>query len=138
MFEVRELPARPDAVAPDGSSVRVLLGLKGGGLAHFQLEPGDTSVAVHHRTVEEIWYFTAGQGHLWRDDGDLEETIEVRPGICITIPLGTRFQFRAEGTEPLAAVGVTMPPWPGDGEAVRTDGPWTPTVSPGPGLAEPG
>jgi len=137
MFEARDLPEHADAVAPDGSAVRVLLGLRGGGLAHFQLEPGETSVAVRHRTVEEIWYFTAGRGQMWRDDGEVAETVDARPGTCITIPVGTRFQFRAEGPEPLAAVGVTMPPWPGDGEAVRADGPWPPTVPPGPGLDEP-
>jgi hypothetical protein len=31
------LPAAPDAVAPDGSAVRVLLRLAGGSMAHFQL-----------------------------------------------------------------------------------------------------
>jgi hypothetical protein len=25
-----------------------------------------------------------------------------------------------------------MPPWPGAGEAVLVEGPWTPTVDPGP------
>ena len=29
------LPAEPDVVAPDGSNVRVLLGVRGGGMAHF-------------------------------------------------------------------------------------------------------
>ena len=53
-FETKRLPAAPTAVAPDGSDVRVLLELRGGGLAHFELGPGETSVAVRHRTVEEI------------------------------------------------------------------------------------
>jgi mannose-6-phosphate isomerase-like protein (cupin superfamily) len=56
-------------------------------------------------------------------------------GTTITIPLGTEFQFRSTTDEPLTAVACTMPPWPGDGEAVRVDGPWAPTVEPGPGLA---
>lgn len=34
------LPAERTAVAPDGSDVRVLLGVAGGGMAHFQLKPG--------------------------------------------------------------------------------------------------
>ena len=62
--------------------------------------------------------------------------IEVGPGTCITIPFGTAFQFRATGTESLSAVACTMPPWPGDGEAVRTRGPWEATVTEGPGLGE--
>ena len=45
-FDTKRLPVARDAIAPDGSDVRVLLGLKGGGLAHFELAPGATSVAV--------------------------------------------------------------------------------------------
>ena len=48
-------------------------------------------------------------------------------GVCLTIPLGTHFQFRSLGPEPLAAVAVTMPPWPGPGEAVPVPGTWSPT-----------
>jgi mannose-6-phosphate isomerase-like protein (cupin superfamily) len=48
--------------------------------------------------------------------------------VCLTIPLGTHFQFRAFGPESLTALGVTMPPWPGEGEAVRVQGKWEPTV----------
>jgi mannose-6-phosphate isomerase-like protein (cupin superfamily) len=133
MFQTQDLPEDGDTIAPDGSTVRLLPGLSGGGLAHFQLDPGAVSVPVHHRTVEEIWYVVAGRGRMWRRLGDREETVELGPGVSLTIPLGTRFQFRA-GSEGLSAIGVTMPPWPGDGEAVRTTGPWTPTLSPGPGL----
>ena len=34
------LGSEADAIAPDGSEVRVLLGLSAGGLAHFQLAEG--------------------------------------------------------------------------------------------------
>lgn len=128
MFETKLLPERRDAVAPDGSAVRVLLGLAGGGMAHFTLAPDQTSRAVTHRTVEEIWYFVSGRGQMWRKQADRASVVDVYPGVCITIPLGTRFQFRADGPEPLAAVGVTMPPWPGADEAVIVTGEWQPTV----------
>jgi mannose-6-phosphate isomerase-like protein (cupin superfamily) len=128
-WETKRLPARPDVVAPDGSDVRILLGLAGGTMAHFELAPGETSVAVVHRTVEEIWYFVGGRGEMWRAHDEREEVVEVEPGIALTIPVGTRFQFRALGSEPLAAVGVTMPPWPGPDEAVTVDGRWPPTVA---------
>jgi len=127
-FATKRLPRARDAVAPDGSEVRVLLGLAGGGMAHFVLAPGATSRAVGHRTVEEIWFFLSGRGEMWRRQGGREEVVAVEAGVCLTIPLGTQFQFRADGGEPLAAVAVTMPPWPGDGEAVAAAGPWTPTV----------
>jgi mannose-6-phosphate isomerase-like protein (cupin superfamily) len=134
MFSSRALPALADAVAPDGSDVRLLLGLKGGGLAHFELGARQISVPVRHRSVDEIWYFVAGRGEMSFRLGDTEEIAPVEPGVCVTIPVGTRFQFRSLGDEPLAAIGVTMPPWPGEGEAVLADGPWVATVSPGPGL----
>jgi mannose-6-phosphate isomerase-like protein (cupin superfamily) len=128
-FDTKRLPTRRDAVAPDGSDVRVLLGLSRGSMAHFQLSPGQTSRAVTHRTVEEIWFFLAGRGEMWRrQDGQPETIVPVESGVCLTIPLGTHFQFRSLGTEPLAALGVTMPPWPGEGEAVIVQGRWEPTV----------
>ncbi len=132
MFETKTLPPDPTAVAPDGSEVRFLLGVGGGGMAHFALPPGETAVAVRHRTVEEIWYFVSGRGQIWRRHEGAEAIVDVQPGVCISIPVGTDFQFRAFGHEPLAAVGVTMPSWPGDGEAQLIDGPWEATVDSGP------
>ncbi|HUA04902.1 MAG TPA: cupin domain-containing protein [Solirubrobacteraceae bacterium] len=128
-FQTVALPAHADAVAPDGSDVRVLLGVAGGSLAHFELGAGETSIPVEHRTVEEVWYFLRGRGEMWRKSGEQEEVVEVSPDVCVTIPLGTRFQFRAFGDAPLAAIGVTIPPWPGEGEATAVVGPWEPTVS---------
>jgi len=128
-FETKRLPVERDVVAPDGSEVRILLGLRGGGMAHFRLGPGETSAAVMHRTVEEVWYILAGQGEMWRRSEGQEETVALETGVCLTIPLGTRFQFRSTGAVALEAVGVTMPPWPGDGEAVGVTGPWRTTVS---------
>jgi mannose-6-phosphate isomerase-like protein (cupin superfamily) len=136
MFATRSLPDGADEVAPDGSEVRVLLGTGRGGMAHFRLAAGQTSVAVRHRTVEEIWFFLSGAGEMWRRRDHEEDVVRVAAGVCITLPVGTDFQFRAVGVDALTAAGVTMPPWPGAGEAVRVDGRWQPTVPPGPGLAE--
>lgn len=127
-FSTKRLPVARDDVAPDGSDVRILLGLKCGGMAHFELPPGQTSTAVAHRTVEEIWFFLTGRGEMWRKQNDQEEVVAVEPGVCLTIPIGTHFQFRSFGYEPLAAVGVTMPPWPGEGESYEVKGTWEPTV----------
>ena len=131
-METKHLPADRDAVAPDGSDVRILLSVGGGSMAHFELAPGAVSHAVVHRTVDELWYFLSGRGEMWRKLGDDETTVAVAPDVCIAIHVGTQFQFRCHGDEPLAAVGVTMPPWPGDGEALPAEGPWQPTVEPGP------
>jgi len=51
----------------------------------------------------------------------------LEPGVCLTIPLGTHFQFRADDTQAVAAIGITMPPWTGDGEATVVDGSWQPS-----------
>ena len=123
-FATRRLPAQPDVVATDGSAVRVLARLPRGSAAHFTLAPGATSRAVAHRTVEEIWYFVSGRGELWRKAGEQEDVVLVERDVCVTIPVGTHFQFRALGDEPLAAVGVTMPPWPEAGDADLVEGKW--------------
>jgi mannose-6-phosphate isomerase-like protein (cupin superfamily) len=124
------LPAGRDVLAPDGSDVRVLLALPGGSMAHFELAGGRTSRAMVHRTVDEIWYILRGRGEMWRRDagrkGGLgrEETVTLEPGVCLSIPVGTHFQFRSTGDGPLSAVAVTMPPWPGEGEAREVSGAW--------------
>ena len=109
--------------------MRILLGLTGGSMAHFELPPGQTSRAVTHRTVEEIWFFLSGRGEVWRrQNGQPEIVVPVESGVCLTIPLGTHFQLRALGAEPLSVLGVTMPPWPGDHEAIVVQGKWEATV----------
>jgi mannose-6-phosphate isomerase-like protein (cupin superfamily) len=65
---------------------------------------------------------------MWRKLGDDEEIIGLGPGVSLTIPTGTYFQFRCDGTEPLNAIGATMPPWPGEGEAYGVVGAWEATV----------
>ena len=124
-FDTMRLPAEPDAVAPDGSDVRVLLRLDRGSMAHFELGTGRTSGAVAHRTVDEIWYVLGGRGEMWRRKDGREATVPLEPGVCVSIPAGTRFQFRSTGAGPLQAVGITMPAWPGDGEAYEVEGPWS-------------
>lgn len=83
-------------------------------MAHFELAAGKTSCAIAHRTVDEIWYVTSGLGEMWRSQNGKEEVIVLEPRVCLTIPCGTHFQFRASSNQPVSAVGVTMPPWPGE------------------------
>jgi len=127
-FETRRAASAPDAAAPDGSEVRILCGLSRGGMAVFLLPAGAISRAVTHRTIEEIWYFMSGHGRMWRRLGAHEEIVEVGPGVSLSIPTGAHFQFRCDGAEPLSAIGATMPPWPGEGEAYAVEGPCQPTV----------
>ena len=129
-FDTMQRPGTRDVVAPDGSDVRVLLQLGRGGMAHFQLGAGRVSRAVAHHSVDEIWYILYGEGQMWRRQAQRQETVPLLPGTCVSIPAGTHFQFRADGSGPLAAVGVTMPPWPGPDEAYEVPGTWPATPLP--------
>jgi mannose-6-phosphate isomerase-like protein (cupin superfamily) len=127
-FETKKLSPEITELAPDGSNVRLLLALDSAVMAHYELLPNQISKAVTNRTVEEIWYFISGRGEMWRKQRDNEEIVVVEPGVCITIPLATHFQFRTQGSESLEAVGIVIPPWPGPEEAVVVKGKWEPSV----------
>ena len=133
------LPAQPDTLAPDGSEIRLLPALAGGSMVHCTLPPGATSLAVAHRTVEELWYVVGGTGELWRRMGDAGnvdagnvdagqvdagQVDALMPGVALSIPLGTHFQFRNPGAAPLEIIIVTLPPWPGAEEAYRVPDHW--------------
>ena len=126
-FETMRVGARHDLLAPDRSEIRLLPRLERGSMVHCTLPAGGVSLAVAHRTVEEVWYVIAGEGQIWRRQGGHEETVGIGPGVSLTIPLGTHFQFRNTGTTPLCIVILTMPPWPGEEEAMRVNDHW-PTV----------
>lgn len=113
-----------DVLAPDGSEIRFLATLAGASAVHCALPVGGVSLAVTHRTVEEVWYFLAGAGDVWRKSDAGEETVAVAPGTCVTNPLGTHFQFRNTGGVALEFVIVTLPPWPGEDEAARVADYW--------------
>ncbi|MFN4143676.1 cupin domain-containing protein [Aestuariivirga sp.] len=117
-------PHAPDAIAPDGSEVRILAATSRGSMAQFTLPPGAISKAVAHRTVEEVWLVTQGKGRMWRRLAEAELIVELGPGLSFAIPAGAHFQFRNDGDEPLHCVGVTMPPWPGMDEAYEVEGVW--------------
>ncbi len=127
-FESRNLPEAFDLRAPDGSEIRLLPVLAGGSMVHCRLPPGGVTKPVAHRSVEELWYVLAGRGELWRAQEDREEVVPLLPHSAHTIPLGARFQFRNVGDGPLDILIVTMPPWPGEEEAVAVEGPWLPNL----------
>ncbi len=117
--------AAPDRKALDGSEIRLLANVRGAGMAHCTLPPGAASLAVVHKTVEEIWYFTRGRGEVMRRQGSREEVVPVAPGISLNIPLGTQFQFRNTGPDGLEFVIATVPPWPEEEEeAIRVPDYW--------------
>ncbi len=121
---------RYDYLAPDGSEIRLLAEVSGGGLSHCILPAGLTSHAVYHRTVDEVWFFVSGSGEVWRKEATHEQMVPVNVGTSINIVHGTHFQFRNTGTAPLCLLIMTIPRWPGRPEAVPVPGYWPPTEGP--------
>jgi mannose-6-phosphate isomerase-like protein (cupin superfamily) len=66
---------------------------------------------------------------MWRL-GSQEDVVPVECEAAITMPIGTYFQFRSFGYEPLSTIGTPMPPWAGQGEEeyYEVPGKWTPTL----------
>ncbi len=126
MFAATTLPREPDLLAPDGSEIRLLPAPARGGasLVHCRLSAGATAKAVTHRTVEEVWHVIQGRGELWRARDERAGVTTLAPGVSVTIPLGTRFQFRNTGSDPLDILIVTLPPWLGADEALRVADHW--------------
>jgi mannose-6-phosphate isomerase-like protein (cupin superfamily) len=120
------LPGRaarePDAIAPDGSEIRLLAtgvhGATRASVCEVRLPAGAVSRPVYHRSVEEIWYVIEGRGRVWRCPPDSEANpVDVAAGDTLVIPTGWRFQFRAAPDSALRFLCFTAPPWPGPEEA---------------------
>ena len=120
---------KPDDIAPDGSEIYFILDTKRGAtrasLCEVRLGPGAVSKPIRHRTVEEIWYFTSGEGWVWRCPPEMAlspaNTIHVGPGDAVVIPVGWSFQFKASDTDELRFLCYTSPAWPGPEEAVAVE-----------------
>lgn len=123
-MDTRKLPHEYTVLAPDGSEIRELIAVKRGSMAHCTLPPGAISMAVKHLTVEEVWYVTQGRGQVWRKGECAESVVDVEAGLSLGIETGTHFQFRNTGGDDLCLIIVTMPPWPGEQEAVRVEDFW--------------
>ncbi|MFE7837066.1 cupin domain-containing protein [Streptomyces sp. NPDC057474] len=80
---------------PDGSLVRPL-GVRPEA-ANAVRTYAESSFTGHvHRGVQEIWYVVSGSGELWRSLHGKDDRTDLEPGVCVTIPVGTSFQSRAE------------------------------------------
>jgi mannose-6-phosphate isomerase-like protein (cupin superfamily) len=122
------LPARPDAKSPAGADIRFIMDGTTGNLIHSTVPPGQINRATVHGTVSEFWHVLDGTGEIWRKDQSEERVTLLSRGVSIDIPVGTSFQYRANGSQPLRFICITMPPWPGDHEATHVVGMWEPTV----------
>lgn len=123
-------PSEPDGRSPAGAEIRHLIDGETGSMIHSTLPPGQVNRATVHATVSEFWHVLSGEGQIWRRDpiGE-EETTEFGGGMSIDIPVGTAFQYRCTGADPLRFICISMPRWPGDQEATVIEGPWQPTAA---------
>jgi hypothetical protein len=118
---------------PDGSQVRLLLGLSAGSMAHFELGAGEVSRPLRHRTVGEIWYVVQGLGQMWRHQDGAEASVQqARPAPVhpqqvavdgrqrqalggVGVPLGATREGRVKKRPFLASLrsrgAPTRPPW---------------------------
>jgi mannose-6-phosphate isomerase-like protein (cupin superfamily) len=67
----------------------------------------------------------AGQGEVWRFGLGPHELVALTPGVSLTVPPLTNFQFRNTGFGDLVILIATMPPWAGADEVVPSPGRWT-------------
>ena len=119
-----QLAPQHTETAPDGSKVRPLITGERASLVHCTLLAGTLSKAVMHKTIEEIWYFIEGRGQVWRQRGAEERVVDVTPGTALRIAPGTAFQLRNTGAGDLRFIVASMPPWPGNEEAVEAPAHW--------------
>ena len=127
-MQTRPFPSSPNDRSPAGAEVRYLIGGETGDMIHSTVPPGQINRAAVHATVSEFWHVLTGEGQVWRRDGAGEEITVLEPGVSIDIPVGTSFQYRCTGAEPLEFLCITMPPWPGHHEATIIAGPWEPNA----------
>lgn len=122
IFDYKIKTEQHDYLAPDKSEIRLIVEGTKGNCAHCVLPTGKTSLAIKHKTVEEIWCILLGQVEMWQKSSHEERIVELKEGVGLTIPNGNHFQFRNTGADPLCILLVTMPPWPGKDEAVFVEG----------------
>src|ERR1044071_8340925 len=89
-FPSKWISPEPDAMALDGSEVRLLCELPRGAMAMFTLPPDAISKAVAHRTIEELWCVIRGRGRIWRKIGDREDVTDLVAGAPVAVPTGAR------------------------------------------------
>jgi mannose-6-phosphate isomerase-like protein (cupin superfamily) len=95
----------PPFTTLDGSTIREIAGLAANGsaaaanqsLAEATVPVGRATTAHYHVLAEELYFFRAGTGTLRVGD----DTLDVRPGLCVTIPPGAEHKLTNTGDEPL-------------------------------------
>ena len=100
--QTARLEQRDAFVTADGSTIRELAGVPAGNavnqsLAEATVPPGGETIEHYHRSSEEIYLFTAGEGRMCLGGDEAP----VRAGDCVVIAPGTAHRLSNPGSEPL-------------------------------------
>ena len=106
------LEDRQHFVTADGSLIRELVGIPSGNgqqqsIAEATVPPGAETVEHYHRTTEEVYLFTSGEGRMRL--GDQEG--QVRAGDTVVIAPGVRHKLWNAGSLPLVLLCCCAPPY---------------------------
>jgi mannose-6-phosphate isomerase-like protein (cupin superfamily) len=99
-------------ITKDGSVIRELMhpavhGNRAQSLAEATVPPGATTRLHAHRTSEEIYHFTAGEGLMTLGG----ERFPVRAGDTVCIPPGTPHQVTNDNDVSLVILCACVPPY---------------------------
>ena len=102
-------------ITRDGSEIRELMhpdrhGSHNQSFAEARVPPGASTLLHLHRSSEEIYHVTAGDG--WMTLG--EENFSITPGDSICIPPGTPHCVKNRGEETLVILCCCAPPYSHD------------------------
>ncbi len=104
---------RPHYTTKDGSEIRELLhpaqhaAARNQSLAEAIVSPGESTRLHRHRSSEELYHITAGEGLMALG----EEEFRVSTGDTILIPPGTPHAIRNTGVGPLSILCCCAPPY---------------------------
>jgi mannose-6-phosphate isomerase-like protein (cupin superfamily) len=111
MEKVR-LEQREPFITAEGSSIRELAGIPSGNasqqsVAEATVPPGGETIEHYHRTTEEVYLFTSGEGRMRLGD----EEADVRAGDTVVIPPGVKHKLWNAGPDPLVVLCCCAPPY---------------------------
>ena len=141
----KAFPAKHDAVAMDGSLVRLLSATDHASVIHCSLPAHQISRASYNVGIHEIWFFTRGEGALWRHQQPIDDSrclsqsdiVHVSRGATITIPPRVNFQFRSDSDEDLEFICHDAQVDRHHANVPVSKGQWPPTVPEANGASSP-
>jgi mannose-6-phosphate isomerase-like protein (cupin superfamily) len=110
--QIVRLEDRQQFVTADGSLIRELVGIPSGNskqqsIAEAIVPAGGETVEHHHRTSEEVYLFTSGEGRMRLGD----EEAKVQAGDTVVIAPGVLHKLWNTGSVPLVFLCCCVPPY---------------------------